>query len=98
MKIKDVKAIPWRIKILIIRKVTWESCDGDKLYDEKVSLSFAWTLVGIHSHQWWWVRKYGRLPCGCQINPLTRRFVAYRWRCPENHGGINNSLDLDDED
>lgn len=30
-------------------------------------------LRGRNSYRWWWVRRYGELPCGCTQNPVTRR-------------------------
>jgi hypothetical protein len=101
VKLRDLKAIPWRIKLLITRKI--ELFPG---YWSKESWAMAWAIAGIHSHKWGWVRRYGRLPCGCGRNPLTRRFVWYVYPCPEKHGYINNMEaeeglvrpPLDDED
>ena len=44
-----------------------------------------WAVAGIHSHNWWWVRKYGKMSCGCTRNPLTNRFVLYVYECPKEH-------------
>lgn len=92
----DYLNIPQRATILLTRRLVWVDCATGQEYPEKVSLSFAWTLVGVHSYKWWWVRRYGRLGCGCTRNPLTRRFVAYRYECPERHGFLNNLPDTDD--
>jgi hypothetical protein len=94
MKLKDFKAIPWRIQKLITRKFTWVSEEGS--YTSKEPFHITWAIVGIHSYRWWWVRKYGLLPCGCRRNPITRRFVSYLYGCPENHGSINTMLNLED--
>lgn len=83
MKWVDVRQIPWRIKILATRKLTW--VDTETGEEKKYSLGATWSIVGVHSYKWWWVRKYGQLDCGCCRNPLTRRFVTYRWRCTEGH-------------
>lgn len=87
MRMKHIRAIPWRVKVLVTRR--WELFPG---HISKETFRFMWGIVGIHSHNWWWVRKYGRLPCGCARNPLTRRWVWYMYGCPENHGSINTLL------
>jgi hypothetical protein len=75
-----------RLKILITRRTVWldlNSGEVDHVHHE--SWSWAWSIAGIHSYDWRWVRRYGRLACGCTRNPLTRRMVLYAWECRE-HG------------
>lgn len=48
---------------------------------EKYPRDAVWAILGPHPVLWWWVRKWGRLPCHCLRNPLTRRMVAYAGEC-----------------
>lgn len=74
----------WRVRYLITRRLEWETGDGEINRVEKVPFRVAWKMFGIRSHRWSWVRRYGRLRCGCTRNPITRRMVLYAWRCPEH--------------
>lgn len=74
-----------RIKVLATGRVSW--CDphtGEVESDEKLSWRDRWAVFGIHSYNWWWVKRFGALDCGCTRNPVTRRVVLIRWRCPEH--------------
>lgn len=70
-----------RLKVLLDGNVTWVADDGVG-ETEHLSWRDRWTLFGVHSFDWWWVKKYGRCDCGCTRNPLTRRMVLYRMGCP----------------
>lgn len=83
MKMKDVKAIPWRIKLLITRVAEWQNEDGT-VTPTRESRQMVWAMAGIHSRNWWWVRRYGKLSCGCTRNPLTRRMVFIRHKCEQH--------------
>ncbi len=80
MNLNDIKAIPWRVRVLATRTTVWV-WPGEEPHVVKESWSGAWAIAGIHSYKWWWVRKYGNLPCGCTRNPVTRRMVLFRWKC-----------------
>lgn len=80
-----VKNLWWRVKTLVTRRFEWKDLDSGEVEVTYEDWGTTWSLVGIHSYKWWWVRKYGKLPCGCTRNPLTRRMVLHRWRC-ERHG------------
>jgi len=78
----NLPALGARIKILITRRTRWVDEEyPDDVTIHRESWRTAWAIAGIHSYHWWWVRRYGKLPCGCTRNPLTRRLVLYRWRC-----------------
>lgn len=84
MKWVDVKAIPFRIKLLVTRRFNWHYTDSEgqhQLEQVKEPWNAAWAIAGIHSWSWWWVRRYGELDCGCTRNPLTRRVVLMDSMC-----------------
>lgn len=75
----------WRVKMLATGHVTWvDTATGDEEH-EQAGWKLRWTLAGMHSYQWGWVRRHGRLPCGCTRNPLTRRMVLYSGACTVPH-------------
>lgn len=71
-----------RLTLLLRRRIETGSAPGQPDQVEHLSLREAWALVGIHTRNWWWVERYGEMPCGCTRNPVTRRIVAYRYGCP----------------
>lgn len=85
MRWVDIKYIPWRIKTLITGVTVWRHPSPLVPAERVRDWSLAWTIVGIHSYQWWWVKKWGNLPCGCTRNPLTRRMVIFSGDCKQ-HG------------
>jgi hypothetical protein len=84
MKWVDVKAIPTRVKLLVTRKFTWVDQEDGSERVVKESFSHAWAMLGVHSRNWWWVRRWGELDCGCTRNPLTRRVIMFDWECGEH--------------
>lgn len=78
-----------RIKRLATGTYVWTSEDGTKVTTEHYNWSIRWSLDGIHSWRWKWVTKYGKRPCGCTINPLTRRHVLYSLECDQHHGHVD---------
>lgn len=72
----------WRTKTLITRKFKWITKEG--LRYTKKSLQNGLGCCWRPFDNQWWVRKYESMSCGCVRNPLTRRMVIYRWRCPEH--------------
>ena len=79
----------FRLKALLDGKVTWVADDGA---EEREVLSWRdrWSLFGVHSHDWWWVRRYGKLHCGCTRNPITRRMVLFRMGCRSHSIGCED--------
>ncbi len=75
----------WRIKFLITRKAVWIDTDTGETETVKEDFCTAWALAGVHSHNWRWVKRWGKLPCGCVRNPLTRRLVLFAWECKKHH-------------
>lgn len=79
----NLKRVFWRIKVLVTRKL--ELFPG---YVTKEPWRTVWGIAGVQSYNWWWVRKWGKLPCGCTRNPLTRRMLLYTMECVEHFGTI----------
>lgn len=70
---------------LITGKYTWvDEQDGSEETDH-YDWHTRWRISGPRVWSWWWVRRYGEQPCGCRINPITRKYTSYAWECPE-HG------------
>lgn len=54
-------------------------------HHETMSWEMRWRLFGPKSYSWWWVRRWGKMECGCCTrNPLTRKQLLYAWKCPNN--------------
>jgi len=65
-----------RLRVLCNGKVAWIG-DDNILEHETLSWADRWALFGVHSYNWWWVRRFGSRPCGCVHNPLTRNQVLF---------------------
>lgn len=84
--------LPWkwgwlhRSRMLLWPWWTWTDADGAKVRNRE-PWSLRWAFAGIHSYKWFWVRRWGRMECGCTRNPLTRRTVLFKYRCPAGHCG-----------
>lgn len=74
-----------RIWILLTGVVTWRDQETGVTERERVDWGTRWALAGVHSYNWWWVIRYGKRPCGCTVNPLTRRRVLTDMDC-DQHG------------
>lgn len=73
---------PWqRLWVLLTGVVSWIDHDTGKIEQETVDWRTRWALAGIHSYNWWWVRRWGGQACGCTVNPLTRRRVLTDFDC-----------------
>lgn len=74
-----------RLRALLTGKVTW--CDPDTgapAETDYFSWRDRWSIFGIHSANWGWVRRFGSMPCGCTRNPITRRMVLLSFGCPDH--------------
>lgn len=90
-----IKKLWQRIRILATGKVEWvDPEDENEVEKETLSWRTRWAIFGVHSYKWWWVRRYGQIPCGCTINPITRRRVLTDISCTVHGWG---GLDEDDE-
>lgn len=78
-----------RIVFLLTGNATWKDQLTGDAYRTVESWNVRWAVAGIHSYQWWWVKRFGQLDCGCTRNPLTRRVVLFSSDCPRT--GINLS-------
>jgi hypothetical protein len=85
-----------RIRILATGRLVWEDITGE-VEVEYVDWRTRWAIAGIHSYNWWWVRKWGDQDCGCTINPITRRRVLTSTTCPVNGWPFNLCDECDDE-
>lgn len=73
-----------RLEALLTGRVEWVDPEDGAFEVEWLGWRDRWSLFGVHSYSWGWVRRYGRMACGCTRNPLTRRLVLIRWRCPDH--------------
>ena len=78
---KKLKNLLFRIKFLVDGKATWTITDGSE-HKTKEKWSLRWAIAGIHSSNWKWVRKYGKMKCGCTKNPVTGKIVLHNTTCP----------------
>lgn len=69
-----------RLRVMWNGRVTWTGDDGS-VEHERLSWRDRWAIFGMHSYNWWWVRRWGRQACGCVRNPLTRRRVLFCMGC-----------------
>ena len=92
---KVMKTQIMRIKSIITGKVSWIDEITGEITEDREDWRTRWALFGVHSHNWWWVRKYGQLECGCTINPITRRRVLTLWGC-KTHCDVEDDAWLDD--
>ena len=74
-----------RLRILLTGRCTWVNTQTGEVEHEVIVWRDRWAIVGIHSSNWRWVRKFGTRDCGCTFNPLTRRKVLTNMDCP-THG------------
>lgn len=88
-----------RIAALITGNVHWTDEDTGEQFTTYENWALRWCIAGWPSHDWWWVRKYGKRDCGCTINPITRRHLLVAPEC-DIHGMGDDWLNgvFDDED
>lgn len=77
------RGLRYRATHLVTRRYTWVADDGQEIHTRE-DWDTAWAMEGPHTYRWWWVRRWGRLDCGCTRNPLTRRIVLYTMSCEEH--------------
>lgn len=80
-----------RMRVLATGIVVWDNDDGTEDI-EYLGWRDRWAIFGVHSYNWWWVRRFGVLDCGCTRNPLTRRMALYRADC-RTHSPFGPVLD-----
>lgn len=76
----------WRLRLLATGHAEWVDEETGDIEVAHESWRTRWALAGFHSYSWRWVRRWGGLPCGCTVNPLTRRRVLTRAWCPVHFG------------
>ena len=84
-----------RWRALLTGRVSWDDNAGHT-ETESLSWSDRWAIFGAHSYNWWWVRKFGQLRCGCARNPVTRRMVLMAMDCPQHGFGWDRVKGCDD--
>lgn len=82
-----VVARAWsRLRVLVTGRVEWVNPeDSDDVEIDYLSFRDRWSIFGIHSYNWKWVRRKGIRECGCTFNPITRRKVLTYMDCSQ-HG------------
>lgn len=96
MSVSSWKCSGRRLAALATGRVEWIDPEDGATEVEWLGWKDRWSIFGVHSDTWRWVRRYGKQDCGCTINPVTRRRVLIRMTCPE-HGKPHLFDDLDDE-
>jgi hypothetical protein len=81
---KTLRGQYYRVKLLITGHAVWIDTKTKEEHPEHLDWYTRWAISGVHSHNWRWVHRFGKLPCGCTRNPLTRRMVLIRYRCSEH--------------
>ncbi len=74
-----------RLRILMTGRVEWCNPYTGVVEDvDQMSWGERWSVFGIQSYTWKWVRHFGALKCGCTRNPVTRQMVLMRFGCAEH--------------
>lgn len=89
-----VKQFCHRIRILVTGTVEWVDADGG-VEVEHMPLRTRWSIFGVHSYNWKWVRRFGLQECGCTLHPVTRRKLLMRMDCPI-HSNLKHFLLADE--
>lgn len=69
------KCLSGRMHALLTGRVVWVDAEDGTEETEHYGWRDRWAIFGLHSYDWRWMRRWGKRPCGCMINPLTRRRV-----------------------
>jgi hypothetical protein len=80
-----------RIRLLVTGRAAWGEPGAEDVEVVKLSWGARWAITGVHSYNWWWVKRWGREPCGCTINPVTRRRLLFDSKCSE-HWSVGHKL------
>lgn len=64
--------ISGRLVALLTGRVVWVDAVDGTVETEHYGWRDRWAIFGLHSSDWWWVRRWGTQPCGCVNNPITR--------------------------
>ena len=92
------KTTPGRLRALLTGRVEWVDPEDGVTEVEWLGWRDRWSIFGVHSYTWDWVRKYGALDCGCTRNPVTRQTVLTAFLCPEHgHPSLRAEEPQDDE-
>jgi hypothetical protein len=86
-----------RLRVLRTGVCEWVDPITGRIEADLLSWRDRWTLFGVHSYSWGWVREFGKRDCGCTFNPITRRKVLVNIDCPR-HGCPQWRRDSFDED
>lgn len=74
-----------RCHVLLARRVVLPNLvtGEDELLDE-LDWAIVWALAGPRASSWWWIRRWGRLDCGCLRIPGTGRLVLITGDCTQH--------------
>lgn len=67
--------------MLVTGKLEWTDPETGEVEITHEDWSTRWQIAGWPSYNWWWVRKYGKMGCGCTRNPITRKRVLTAMGC-----------------
>lgn len=73
-----------RLRVLLTGNVEWVDIETGETERDHYGWRDRWSIFGVHSYNWGWVRRLGVMDCGCTRNPLTRRMVLFRFGCAEH--------------
>lgn len=85
-----------RLHALLTGVVEWVDPETGQITAELYGWRDRWSIFGFHSYNWRWVRRWGKLECGCTRNPLTRRIVLIAPGCSAH--GLSEWMELGDDD
>lgn len=77
-----MKEFWYRLKMIVTGKIVWVDQDENETWEHNRRL--AWRLAKPNLYNFWWVKKWGKLSCGCTINPITRRRLLTLGSCREH--------------
>jgi hypothetical protein len=78
---KTLQAQSFRAKFLVTGNTVQTDTETGEKRPVHFNWSIRWAISGVHSHNWRWVQRLGKLSCGCIRNPVTRRRLPSRRRC-----------------
>ncbi len=70
-------SLVYRVRLLLTGRWVVENAFTGKTRTINLPWDERWALAGVHSYDRWWVRRWVEQPCGCRINPITRRRPLY---------------------
>jgi hypothetical protein len=85
-EISTASSLRSRFRVLRTGVVEWVDPKTGQVEVDFLSWRDRWSIFGIHSYDWSWVRRFGAQRCGCTKNPLTRKTVLISGDCTRSCG------------